>query len=50
MAINGAANGTGGEQLVGIAEQVNDKGVKIAGEWRNFSKFATDMALSLIHI
>ncbi len=41
-------NGTGGhagEQLVGLVEGVNEKGVKIAGEWRNISKWATDVTL-----
>ena len=40
MSANGTHNGTVHEQLVGIAEQVNDKGVKVGGAWRNYSKFA----------
>ena len=44
MTVNGI-NGTGTvhNQIVGAVEQVNDKGVKIGGEWRNFSKFAPDL-------
>ena len=38
-------NGTGTAQLVGLVESVNEKGVKIAGEWLNFSKWATDVTL-----
>ena len=45
MAANGTSNGTGATQLVGLVESVNEKGVKIAGEWRNISKWATDVTL-----
>lgn len=29
--------------LTGLVQSVNDKGVKVDGEWRNFSKYATDL-------
>jgi hypothetical protein len=32
-------NGTGVDQVEGLVESVNDRGIKVAGEWRNLSKF-----------
>jgi hypothetical protein len=32
-------NGTVGDQFEGFVESVNDRGIKVAGEWRNLSKF-----------
>jgi hypothetical protein len=29
--------------LSGVVESVNDKGVKLGGEWRNFSKYAENL-------
>jgi hypothetical protein len=29
--------------LSGVVESVNDKGVKVGGEWRNFSKYAENL-------
>ena len=43
MAINGTANGTVHNKIVGTVEMVNATGVKIAGEWRNFSKWAPNL-------
>jgi len=43
MAINGTHNGTVHNKIVGTVEQVNDKGVKVGGAWRNYSRFAADM-------
>ena len=45
MAINGAANGTGGSQIVGLVAAVNPNGIKLEGRdgWVNFSKFAAGL-------
>lgn len=32
-------NGTDTEIIEGVVEQANERGVKVAGEWRNASKF-----------
>jgi hypothetical protein len=32
-------NGTVGDQVEGLVESANDRGIKVAGEWRNISKF-----------
>jgi hypothetical protein len=32
-------NGTVGDQVEGLVEARNDRGVRVAGEWRNQSKF-----------
>jgi len=32
-------NGTIHDQVEGIIEQVNDRGIRVAGDWRNVSKF-----------
>src|SRR5438445_12980163 len=32
-------NGTISDQVEGLVEQVNERGIKVAGEWRNLSKF-----------
>jgi DNA-directed RNA polymerase subunit E'/Rpb7 len=32
-------NGTVGEVVEGVIESANDHGIKVAGEWRNVSKF-----------
>jgi aminoglycoside phosphotransferase (APT) family kinase protein len=32
-------NGTIGDQVEGIVESVNDRGIRVGGEWRNLSKF-----------
>src|SRR5437899_1085754 len=31
--------GTVGDQVEGLVESANDRGIKVAGEWRNISKF-----------
>jgi hypothetical protein len=33
------SNGAVGDQVEGIVEARNDRGIKVAGEWRNQSKF-----------
>jgi hypothetical protein len=33
------SNGTVGDQVEGLVESVNDRGIRVAGEWRNISKF-----------
>ncbi len=39
-------NGTGtADELVGVVEAVNERGVKIAGAWRNVSKWAESVIL-----
>src|SRR6266568_3612593 len=32
-------NGTVGDQVEGLIEAINDRGIRVAGEWRNVSKF-----------
>src|SRR6266849_2181962 len=32
-------SGTVGDQVEGIVEAANERGIKVAGEWRNVSKF-----------
>jgi hypothetical protein len=36
------------ERLVGRVESVNEKGVKIDGEWRNFSRYAKPGAIATV--
>ena len=38
-----AITGNGHEPLIGTVEAVNERGVKIAGAWRNYSKWATNL-------
>src|SRR5437870_11076898 len=33
------SNGTIGDQVEGLVEATNDRGIRVAGEWRNQSKF-----------
>jgi len=37
MAVNGTANGTGGETITGVVAAVNDKGLRLEGRdgWLN---------------
>jgi hypothetical protein len=34
-----STNGAVGDQIEGLVESVNDRGIKVGGEWRNVSKF-----------
>jgi len=43
MSVNGTHNGTVHNQIVGTVEMVNDKGVKVGGAWRNYSKWAPNL-------
>ena len=33
------SNGRVADQVEGVVEQVNERGIKVAGDWRNVSKF-----------
>jgi hypothetical protein len=33
------SNGAVGDQVEGLVEACNDRGIRVAGEWRNLSKF-----------
>jgi hypothetical protein len=33
------SNGTANDQVEGLVESVNERGIRVGGEWRNLSKF-----------
>ena len=43
MSTNGTGTHAAGERLVGLVEAVNERGVKIGGAWRNYSKWAVNL-------
>ena len=44
MSTNGNGTHAAGERLVGTVEAVNERGVKIGGAWRNYSRWAGELA------